>query len=64
MLRECRTKQHLTQVDVAKAANISLMSYKRYEYGYRKPDVITAIHIANALHTTVEQLWGGSLTTA
>ncbi len=57
MLKECRTKQHLTQADVAKAANISLMSYKRYEYGNRKPDVITAIHIAKALHTTVEQLW-------
>ena len=64
MLRELRKKMKLTQADVAKAAKISLVSYKRYEYGNRKPDVETAIHIAKALNTTVEQLWDGSPTTA
>ena len=64
MLRKLRKSLKLTQEDVAKAAKISLVSYKRYEYGSRKPDVETAIHIANALHTTVEQLWGDSPTTA
>ena len=60
MLKEQRLNLNLTQADVARAANISLMSYKRYEYGNRKPDVETAIKISKALHTTVEQLWDGS----
>ena len=64
MLRECRKKLNLTQAEVAKMANISLITYKRYEYGNRKPDIDTAFKIASILQTTVEQLWGGSLTTA
>lgn len=58
MLKTLRLKLGLTQGDVAKAAKISLMSYKRYEYGERIPDARTATQIATALHTTVEKLWG------
>ena len=64
MLREYRKKLNLTQAEVAKMANISLITYKRYEYGDRRPDIDTALRIANILQTTVEQLWGGTITTA
>ncbi len=62
MLRKLRKLKHLTQKQIAQRVGISTMSYKRYEYGEREPDARTAIRIAQALGTTVEELWGGNLT--
>ena len=62
MLRKLRKLKHLTQEQIAQYVGVSTMSYKRYEYGNRVPDARTAIRIAKALGTTVEELWGGNLT--
>ena len=55
-LKETRKKAKLKQIEVAKATNISIRAYQNYEYGERVPDVYTAQLIAQALHTTVEEL--------
>lgn len=47
----------ITQSKIAKEANISVMSYQRYEAGERIPNVYTAQLIAQALQTTVEELF-------
>lgn len=59
-LKETRIEAGLTQADIAQKAQISTMSYKRYEYGERVPDARTATLIAKALNSTVEKLWGGT----
>lgn len=56
-LKETRKKAKLKQIEVAKATNISIRTYQNYEYGERVPDVYTAQLIAQALHTTVEELF-------
>ncbi len=56
-LKETRKKAKLKQIEVAKATNISIRAYQNYEYGERVPDVYTAQLIAQALHTTVEELF-------
>lgn len=57
LLKQIRKQQDLKQLEIAKKVNISLMSYQRYEYGERVPDVYTAQLIAQALHTPVEELF-------
>lgn len=53
-----RAKADLKQEEVAQKVGISLMSYRRYEYGERLPDVKTAIRIADALGVAdVRTLW-------
>ena len=49
-----------TQVQVAKEAGITDVTYQRYEYGKRKPIADAAIRIAKAVGSTVEALWGGN----
>ena len=56
-LKETREKTGLTQVEVARKANITERAYQHYEYGERVPNVKTAILIAKALKTTVENLF-------
>ncbi len=56
-LKEMRRQIGLTQVQIAKQAGISTLSYQRYESGQRVPDVNTAKLIAKALNTTVEKLF-------
>lgn len=46
-----------TQVEVAFAANITVISYYRYEAGARLPRVDVAIRIAKALNCTVEDIF-------
>lgn len=57
-LRTMREDRGKTQVEVAKAAEITTMSYYRYESGERLPRVDVAIKIAVALGSTVEELFG------
>lgn len=59
-IKKLRLMLGLTQDEIAKKAKISVMSYKRYEYGERIPDAQTAVLIADALGTTVKELWGPS----
>lgn len=56
-LKKIREIKGLTQIEIAKKSNITKRSYQRYEYGERVPDVYTAQLIAQALHTTVEELF-------
>ena len=57
-MRKAREKVGLTQAEVARRANISTMSYFRYETGKRTPNAKAAALIAKALETTVEQIFG------
>lgn len=60
-----KTKRHeagLTQVEVAKKARITEVSYQRIEYGVQNPSLKTAILIAKALNSTVEELFRESIT--
>lgn len=47
-----------TQAQVAKEANIAERAYQNYEYDKREPSARTAIRIARALNSTVEELFG------
>ncbi|MBE6084731.1 MAG: helix-turn-helix transcriptional regulator [Selenomonas ruminantium] len=63
-IKDLRLANGLTQKELAEIAGVTVICYQHYEYGKRVPDARIAVRIANALHTTVEQLWGGSPTTA
>lgn len=56
-LRDTREKSDKTQQEVADFAGISLKSYQRIEKGVQDPAVSTAILIAKALNSTVEELF-------
>lgn len=56
-LKKAREKQGLTQVEVAKKANISESAYQNYESDKRVPNVRTAQLIAQTLNTTVEEIF-------
>lgn len=56
-LREIRKSKGLMQAELAKKIGISTMSYQRYEKGKRVPSVNHAILIAEALNSTVEELF-------
>ena len=56
-LRAIREVSGKTQAEVAKEIGVSEQQYQRYEYGQRKPNVYTAIRIARALQSTVEELF-------
>ena len=56
-LKEKRKEKGFMQMEIAKKAGISIMSYQRYESGKRVPDAIHAILIARALNSTVEELF-------
>ena len=59
-----RTKSGKTQLQVAQETGLNIRMYQNYEYRMNDNAIKTAIKIAIALGSTVEQLWGGSLTTA
>lgn len=56
-LIEARKKAGLTQVEVAKRSKISEISYQRIEYGTQRPSIDTAFLIADAVNSTVEELF-------
>ncbi len=56
-LKEKRDEQGLTQVQVSDKAKVTERGYQDYEYGKREPKVRTAIRIAKALNSTVEELF-------
>ena len=56
-LRQAREKAALTQVQVAKKAGISERYYQKIEAGTSKPTVDSAILIAHAVNSTVEELF-------
>ena len=56
-LKEKRKALNLTQKQVANIVGIAESAYQRYEYG-QLPNAKTAVEIARALKTTVEELYG------
>ena len=59
-LRAAREASGKTQAQVAKEANVAERMYQDYEYDKREPGVRTAIRIAKALNSTVEELFGAA----
>lgn len=59
-LRAAREQSGKTQVQVAQEVGISEQVYQRYEYDIHEPGVRTAIRIARALDSTVEDLFGAA----
>lgn len=57
-LRTARVKSGKTQAQVAKEAQIGERLYQEYEYDHRCPNARTAIRIARAVESTVEELFG------
>ena len=62
-LKKIRQLKNSTQKKVSTKASITERAYQMYEAGDREPKVRTAIRIAKALNTTVEDLWNGNSTT-
>lgn len=56
-LIQSRRKSGLTQVEVAKRAEITEVCYQRYEAGTRIPRADIAIKIARIVKSTVEKLF-------
>ena len=56
-LKKRREERGLTQVEIAKKAGISWRAYQTYEAGGRIPKADTAKLIAEALDSTVEELF-------
>lgn len=57
-LKQRRLQLGLTQMQVAKEAQIAERLYQDYEYNKREPGVRTAIRIARVLNSTVEDIFG------
>lgn len=57
-LKAAREVSGKTQAQVAKESQIAESAYQRYEYDRCEPSVRTAIRIARALNSTVEELFG------
>jgi putative transcriptional regulator len=57
-IRARRREVGLTQIDLARAADVSRQTIISLEMGDYAPSVYLAIKIAVLLHSTVESLWG------
>ena len=58
-IKERREYFGLSQRELARRVGVGKITISEIEGGDRLPNVETAIRIARALETTVEQLWGG-----
>lgn len=59
-LRAAREKSGKTQAQVAKEIGVTEHMYQRYEYDRNEPGVRTAIRIARAVDSSVEELFGAA----
>lgn len=62
-LRAAREASGKTQAQVAKESDICESQYQNIEYNKCEPGVRTAIRIAKALNSTVEDLFGAATPT-
>lgn len=53
-----RTERGFLQKDVAKAINISVLTYQRYEYGEREPQLSTLVALADFYDLSLDELVG------
>ena len=60
-LKEIREAPGKTQAEIAKETGVTVRAYQKYEHGEQRPNVRTAIRIADALGVKdVRSLWGGT----
>ena len=60
-LKEIREASGKTQLQIAEETGVTVRAYQRYEHGEQRPNVRTAIRIADALGVKdVRSLWGGN----
>ena len=59
-LKAAREQSGKTQAQVAKEVGIKEQSYQKYEYDKSTPNVRTAIRIARAVDSSVEELFGAA----
>ena len=60
-LKEIREASGKTQAEIAKETGVTVRAYQKYEHGEQRPNVRTAIRIADALGVKdVRALWGGN----
>ena len=59
-LRAAREKSGKTQAQVAEEVGIAERLYQSYEYDRNEPGVRTAIRIARAVDSSVEELFGAA----
>ena len=57
-LIKLRTEQGFSQKEVAKAAGISVLTYQRYEYGQREPQLSTLVALADFYGISLDRLVG------
>lgn len=57
-LRKKRKEKLMSMAQLADAAGVTVISVYRYEVQGRIPDAETAVRLAKALDTTVEELYG------
>ena len=58
-LMQCRHRQGLTQEDVARAAQITLRTYTRYEKGQTLPQAAILARLAQVLDVSIDMLLHG-----
>ena len=59
-LKTIREKVGKTQVQVATETKMTERTYQKYESGMSSKTIQTAIRIAKALGSTVENIWGAT----
>lgn len=57
-LKELRDYHGISQRELARRIGVGKTTISEIERGDRLPNVLTAIRIARALETTVEEIWG------
>lgn len=57
-LKDLRDYHGISQRELARRIGVGKTTISEIERGDRLPNVLTAIRIARALKTTVEEIWG------
>ena len=55
-LLNLRTEHGFLQKEVAKAINVSILTYQRYEYGEREPHLSTLVALADFYELSLDEL--------
>lgn len=58
ILRELRSRHHLTQIEIGKILGISNKTYSHYETGKRQPDTAMLIKLADHYGVSVDYILG------
>ncbi len=57
-IKDLRDYHGISQRELARRVGVGKTTISEIERGDRLPNVLTAIRIARALETTVEEIWG------